>query len=465
MGISIPILLLAAVALVPAQKAGEPPPLPRLNLEGLPQAARDTVGAASRVANEGPQDASAAGSLARALHAWEQWDGAHAAYLRAQALAPGSFEWQYLDGVVLQRLARHADAADRLRAALSLRPDYVPARVKLADALFEAAKFTECREVAAALAREPATGQVGQFFLGRIEAEEGRHEAAIAHLQRAVQQFAEWGAAHYALARSYRALNRRQDAELALALHARHGPRWPGWDDPLLATVDAVREDAQALLTRAVRIGESGDVAAAIAAHEAVLRKDPRLVQARLNLITLYGRVRDWNRAEAHYRAILESGEEAAAAHYDFGVLLGLQGRWPEAEAAYRQAIAANPLNAQAHNNLGEALERGGQLAAALAAYRDAAARQPTLRLARFNAGRMLLALNRPDEAATELRPLAAGRDAEAPRYLAALALATFRAGRTDEALDLARQAHRLALQHGQTELAASIARDIGAGR
>jgi len=83
------------------------------------------------------------GSLARLLHAWEQWDSAHEAYAHAASLAPGTFEWQYLDACVLDRLARPADAAARLREALKLRPDYLPARVKLADALLSAGALEE----------------------------------------------------------------------------------------------------------------------------------------------------------------------------------------------------------------------------------------------------------------------------------------------------------------------------------
>jgi Flp pilus assembly protein TadD len=83
-----------------------PPPLPVLPLETYPSAMREEVQRAHREAAARPTDAEAVGSLARLLHAWEQWDAAHAVYARAQALAPDGFDWHYLDGVVLQRLER-----------------------------------------------------------------------------------------------------------------------------------------------------------------------------------------------------------------------------------------------------------------------------------------------------------------------------------------------------------------------
>jgi len=86
---------------------------------------------------------------------------------------------------------------------------------------------------------------------------------------------------------------------------------------------------------------------------------------------------------------------------------------------------------------------------------------QPTLRIARFNLGRMLVAQSRFDDAISELQKLLEPRDAETPRYMFALAAAHVRAGHRDEARKWAEEARQLALAFGQTELAASIERDL----
>src|SRR6185436_20931976 len=148
-------------------------------------------------------------------------------------------------------------------------------------------------------------------------------------------------------------------------------------------------------------------------------------------------------------------------AHYDYGVLLGLQEKWAPAADAYRQAIAANPHHAEAHNNLGQILERERRLDEAAAEYRQAVDSQPVFRLARFNLGRMLIALDRAGDAIVELEKLTQPRDAEAPRYLFALATAHVRAGHRDEGIKWATDARQLALEHGQHELAAAIDRDL----
>jgi len=408
-----------------------------------------------------PDEVAAVGALARALHAWDQIGAAHETYMRAQALAPDAFEWLYLDGVALQRLARHADAAARFEQALRRTPDYLPARVKLAEAIVDAGGLDRAEQLFDALRREPAAEPAAEFGLGRVAAARGRHDAAAAHLERAVALFPEFGAAYYALALSYRALGRRDEAARALAQHARYSPRWPAIEDPALAAVTALRDDAETVFQSGLKLADAGDLAGAIAAHEAALARDPSIAQAHANLISLYGRVGDWANAERHYRAVVALGFNLGDAHYDYGVLLGLQEKWEAAAAAYRDAIAVNPRHAQAHNNLGQILERQHALEAAAAEYKEAADSQPAFRIAAFNLGRMLIALDRADDAIAALARLTEPRDAEAPRYLFALATAHVRAGHRDEGIKWATDARQLALQYGQQELAAAIERNL----
>jgi tetratricopeptide (TPR) repeat protein len=455
----VPLCLV--VVLLAASAAQSAPALPRIAIETFPPAARAAVAEAHRAALARDRDGAAAGALGRVLHAWEQWDDAHQAYQRAQALEPRAFEWHYLDAVVLQRLARHREAADRLEAALAANAAYLPARVKLAEALLEAGDRVASKRRFEALIAEPAAEPAVQVGLGRIAAADGRHDAAIRHFERAVQLFPELGAAYYGLSRSYRAIGRPADAERALEQHARYGPRWPAIDDPVLAAIPVLRDDARAALQRGISLAASGDVDAAIAAHEAALLRDPSLVQAHANLLALYGRARNWSKAEAHYRAAQEAGLRTADLYYDYAIVQTLQEKWPAAKDAYLKAIAVNPWHASARNNLGQLLERERDVTGALAQYEAAVAAQPAFRMARFNRGRMLLALGRPDAAITELAMLQQPVDAETPRYLFALSAAYVRTGRTADGVKLAQEAQRLALEYGQTEFAAVIVAEL----
>jgi tetratricopeptide (TPR) repeat protein len=448
--------LVSVVAIVLSQ-----PPLPRLALETYPPAAREAIARAHANASAHPQDADATGAFGRVLHAWEQWGAAHDAYVRAQALAPRAFDWPYLDAIVLQRLAHADEAVERLKAALAVSPDYLPARLKLAEALMDAGRLDESQRAFSALT-DPACEPGVEFGLGRIAIAQGQRDDGIAHLQRAVDLFPEFAAAHYALALAYRSAGRLDDARVELERHAKYGARWPALPDPVLEKVTSLREDAGANLQRGIKLADAGDLDGAIAAHEQALARDPSLTQAHANLISLYARVHNWQKAEEHYRAVLKANVGVADAEYDYGVLLGMQEQWDAAAAAYRRALALNPLHAQAHNNLGQILERNRKLDEALGEYESAVRAQPTLRLARFNEGRMLLALGRNDDAIAALQPLTEPRDAEAPRYLFALSAAHLRAGHKDEAVRLGTEARELALKYGDTALAAAIERNLG---
>ena len=438
-----------------------PSDLPRPVLEAMPPAAREPLSRAFEAAKGHPGDPVALGAYARLLHAWEQWDDAHAVYGKLQGLEPARPDWWYLDAAVLSRVARQTDAAERLRKVLAVAPDMKVARVKLADALFEAGRFEESAQTYKVLAADPATEPMGVFGLGRVAAAARRHDEAIKHFERALELFPQWGAAHYALAMSFRAVGRREDAIRALERHARYGTQWPALEDPLFGSVQALRDDARGLLQRGVALAARGDLEGAIAAHEAALAADPGFAQARGNLLSLYGQKKEWAKAEAHYRELVRRGEDLADAHYDYGVLLGIQGRWDEAAAAYRRALDANPLHARASNNLGEAFERQGSVDQAAQAYLAAVRAQPSFRLARFNYARTLMGAGRTADAILELGKIVEPRDAESARYLFALAAAHVRAGHREQGMKLALDARELAVAHGQTALVASIDRDL----
>jgi len=455
------LLSFITLAGTPAQSKAPPPALPRLAPDTFPAASREAISRQYKEALARPNDAAAVGALGRLLQAWEQWDAAHAAYVRAHALAPAVLDWPYLDAIVLQRLVRQREAVDALRQALSIDADYLPAKLRLPEVLLEAGNLEESRKLFEPLVAVAATEPAALVGLGRIAAAEGRHEDAVRAFERAVGLFPELGAAYYGLARSYRALGRTADAERAVSLHAQYGARWPRLDDPVLASVATLREDARAILQRGISLSAAGDVAGAIEAHTTALARDPSLIQAHVNLVGLYGRAREWAKAEEHYRAAVAKGVNNAEMHYDYAVILGLQGQWDGAEAAYRKALEVNPLHTQSRNNLGQILERRRDFDGALAEYRQALEVQPTFRLARFNLGRMLLVKGDARQAISEFEALRQPIDGETPRYLFALSTALVRAGNVNDGRTVGTEAQNLAAQFGQTDLARAIAAEL----
>jgi Flp pilus assembly protein TadD len=180
-----------------------------------------------------------------------------------------------------------------------------------------------------------------------------------------------------------------------------------------------------------------------------------------VNLITLYGRSRRWSDAEKQYREVMAADRNVGEAHASYAQVLLAQRRAAEAIPVFREAIASSPGDGAARNSLGLALEMTGDAAGALTAYEQAVIDAPTLRVARFNYGRALVAAGRLKEAIAEFAKLQKPEDEETPRYLFALSAARVRTGDIEGGRAQALAALEMARRYGQTDLAASIERDL----
>ena len=355
------------------------------------------------------------------LHAWGQSETAAAVYARARALER-RYDWFYLGGLVETRLAHHAAAARLLADAVRLSPGSTPARLALADALFESGDVEAARREYSMLTTGPGAPHA-HYGLGRSLAALGEKEAALAELETAVQLFPDFGAAWYAQGMALRGLGRSAEASKALARAKQYGAAWPSVDDPAVARMRALRDDATPHVKRGLSLQKQGDVAGAIAEYEAAIAADSQLVSAHVNLIALYGRQQKWEQAEAHYRA-LEFGPVPAEAHYNFGICLAAQRKGAEAADMFRRALAVNPHHAGAESALGQLAEVEGRVDEAEASYRKAAAAAPGDPVIRFNIGRMLIARHQYRDAIAELDPLKSADHPDRPRFLFGLGTA-----------------------------------------
>lgn len=408
-----------------------------------------------------PKDAAALGRLAMAYHAWEQWLAAAETYRAARALAPADRRWWYLAGVLETARGRSAEAVPLLERAVALEPEDVPGRLRLAEARLDAGDLAGSEQEFGELAGRPSARAAAEYGLGRIAQARGDHRRAVTHLERAVETFPDFGAAHYALALAYRRLGRDAEAAEALRRQQRCLPCWPAVDDPVAASVKALRDDAAAVLKRGIALAADGQIEAAVEAHEQALADASAGAQARVNLITLYGRLGRWAEAETQYRQALAAAVNLAEAHANYAQVLLAQSRAAEAIPVLRRALEANPADAAARNALGLALESTGDLDGAAGEYRRAMSAAPALRIARFNYARTLMVRGRLHEAADEFQKLRRPEDIETPRYLFALATALVRLGNVEQGRAEAQAALALAKRHGLSELAASIERDL----
>src|SRR2546426_4006934 len=107
--------------------------------------------------------------------------------------------------------------------------------------------------------------------------------------------------------------------------------------------------------------------------------------------------------------------------------------------------------------------EQLGRLADAEKEFRAATNDRPDYPLARFHLGRILVNEQKYDEAIQQLQRALTPDDDKTPVYLYALGATYARAGDRAHALEYLQRAHDAASRYGQSQLLASIDRDLKA--
>ncbi|MHB8652698.1 MAG: tetratricopeptide repeat protein [Terriglobia bacterium] len=459
------------VLLLPlSSRPAELPALPKLNMADFLPAIRRQVQQADAAARANPRSADASGNMGMVLDAYQQYESAAFCYRRARELNPRAFRWAYYLGADQLHQGAYDQAAASLREALALSPDYLPARLKLAESLLAGGNLDESGKIYEAIlkdvAKKPRDGDKAAtaealYGMGRIESARGDISAAAESYRKACELFPDYGAAHYALALAYSKLGKPDMAQPHFSVYQANMTVTPPIEDPLLAAVQALNLGADPHLRRAIEMEKQGKLDEAIEEQDQALAVDPKSVQARINLISLYGRTGQTEKAEQNFQEAVRLNPNRADAYYDEGVLLMMQNKFPEAEQAFRQALRINPFYAEAHNNLGVLLERKGRTEDAMAEYEAALQSQPDYRVAHYHEATILARRGKYDEAIAQLLPTLTPQDESTPVYLYALAIAYGRKGDRENALKYMHMARDEAAARNQAQLLASIDRDL----
>ena len=296
------------------------------------------------------------------LAVYERQEAAVACYQRAHLLEPASFRWLYYLGLVQATQGRREAAAATLRAALQVDADYLPAQLKLAETLLAVGKWEEGSGIYEEILKKHPESAEAWYGMGRILAARGDVTAAVESYRKACELFPPYGAAHYALALVYRKLGKSDESQQHLKTYSENKTVVPPADDLLRNELRALDLGAVSNLRRGIALEQVGRIEDAIAAHEKALELDPQLVQAHANLIILYGKTKQPEKAEEHYRAAVHLNPSHADSYYNYGVLLFEQRKYGEAEVAFQKAVEINPFHSDAYHNLGFMREQQGQL-------------------------------------------------------------------------------------------------------
>jgi len=455
------LFICCVLALTPAPQAQTPPDLPPVSFENFGLEIRDHVRNAYAAAQARPRDAETSGRLAMTLHTYEEYEFAAICYERARHLAPDEFRWVYYFALVQAALGKHNEAANAFKEAVRRKPDYLPAQLRLADSLFAAGQSNESRQFYETVTKKDDGVAQAHYGLGRIRAASGEPAAAVAHYRKAVELVPEYGAAHYALGLALRDLGQTVKTQEHLALSQKYKLSRPPLEDPLLNAIAELNALGTEILKRGVVLEGAGRIEESIAKHERALEVNPQLTQAHINLIQLYGRTRQFEKAEKHYRAAVAINPNLADSHYNCGVLFAGQGRYAEAAQAFFRSLQIDQFNAEAHHNYAVMIEREGRLDEAAEHYRKALENRPGHRHAHFHLGRILVHQGKLAEAIEHFHQTLTAEDEHTPRFTYALGAAYVRAGDKQKGIQYLREALKRATAFGQTPLVTSIERDL----
>ncbi len=317
-----------------------------------------------------------AGQLADAFGAtcgfylvYRLWEPAGPCYANAEALAPGDYRWPYYLGYRHEQDGHPEQAAAAFERSLALRPDYAPARVRLARAYLELGRAGEAEPMLQDALGDPGLRGPARFALGRAALARNDHAAAARELEAVLTEQPEASRVRYPLAMAYRGLGRVEDARAQLAQRGEGEPRFV---DPLLDELQGLLTGTRTLFYRGIEAVRNGHFDAAVAAFAEGLGREPGNVNARVTLARARYLTGDRDRARRELDEALARQPDHDLGLFLRGVLAEEDGNPEEAARFYERALAAAPEHPGASQYLGNARMRAGRYEEAAKLYATA---------------------------------------------------------------------------------------------
>ena len=455
------VLFAAGAALLLGGCGTRTPTLPQVSAEDFPAKARAQVRQAVAAIEKAPEDAETNGRLGLLLHAHDQREPALACYRRAAHFAPNDFRWLHLQGATLLAQGDAQGAIEAWRSALAIRRE-ASTLIRLGNALDALGREAEARAAFEDALQLKPDAPAALYGVARILSKAGNTAEAVPLLQKAVGIAPDAGAAHYALGIAQRQGGNEKAARLSFGMAERFQRSQPAIDDPVMEEVLALRRDPAWLYNEGRRLESLGDVQKAASAYQEAVDQDPNFALAHSSLIGVLGLLGRYDDAEKHYLWALQVAPGLEELHYNWGILEAERGNAEAAAVSFRAALEINPNSADSRFNLGSMLAQMGLEADAVREFESTLDLDPSHRLALFQLAGRAIEAGRLEEGIAMLQRTLNGKvDARTPGLLYALADAYARSGDTERAVLHAKQALELALEFGDSQMAAAIEQDL----
>jgi len=208
------------------------------------------------------------------------------------------------------------------------------------------------------------------------------YDKSLEYSKKAVELAPDSGDSHRALASSYRALGKFEDAkkeaERAIELNPNDSEAYYILWTVTGADVDSkyIKKALEINPNLSVAYNDLGYIYYAKGNYEKAgeylkraIELNPDLLQAHTNLGLTLATQKKFDEAEKEYRKAIEINPDYLLARYNLGVILGSQTKFDEAISEFKKAIEINPDFPEAHITLALAYESKGEKEKALEEY------------------------------------------------------------------------------------------------
>jgi tetratricopeptide (TPR) repeat protein len=432
-----------APVLLPANLPADFPKLP--DLGAVNPGLRAMLQDANREARRQPSSAEVVGKLGMAYHANLFLEQAAAAYGIAARLAPNDDRWAYCQAFLQEELGNEPQQVKFLQDTVRLKPDHVPALLRLADGEFKRDNLDEAagHYERAANAPEGRSSLQAAFGLGRVAARRKQWSQVIERVDPLTHTYPYLQPPYELLQEAYQALGQADKAaESRRNILLSKSKIVPPPQDPLNDQLIGLSYNSTRLLKQAGLLSRFGypDQALQLARRAAETNpKDPdiRNFMARTLLTAHPDKPEAIDEALTHMgeclrlkpgdpaalwgftSAFFETPKPPAAverlgallqpfagrddAHFYLGMLADARGQNVEAVAQYEADLKNNPNNAALYVRLGLVRDKEGQFDQAIAYFQKAIQLEPVNTGARFNLGVALLQRGKDAQGLKEL--------------------------------------------------------------
>lgn len=473
---------LLAPLVFPVNLPSDFPKLP--DLQTLNPGLRASLQSADKEARRRPGSAEAVGKLGMAYHANLFFAQAASAYRIAARLAPDDYQWVYCQAFLQEENGNEKEQVKLLQQTLRLKPDHVPALMKLADRSFKLDQLDEASHYYQTAARVPDGGAAlpATFGLGRIAARRKDWSKAVEYLAPLSRTYSYVLPPYEVLQEAYTALgqpDKASEARYSAAL-----AKWrvvPPPPDPLNEHLIGLSYSSTRLLKQAGLLSRVGSPDRAIQIARRAVQVDPTDPDVRNfiahTLLTFAGdkpeavdealtqigeclRLRPndlvplWSFADDFFKtpktpaavqrldALMRPHANLPDAHFYLGMVADAQGKTQEAVSQYQLALKGNPNDSAVYNKLGQISDQAGKFDEAISYFQKSVQLKPLNTGARLNLGVALMQRGNYNQALKELSELLRSDPYDAAAYFC-MGFALLDSKRIDEAIPKFREGLR----------------------